>query len=166
MAEPKPTQRPTTPRRVLAAVGVGAAAGWVLSRALLLAGAALPVLGASAWLPLLLLTAGTGWLAVTTRRAVRRHREDLDARVAVARLLIGKASVLAGAALAGGYLALALVALGGWPAPLAQGRVLHGGLATLTGALWALMGWLLERACRIPQDPSDGAGDTKGHDVS
>nr|NLI50314.1 DUF3180 domain-containing protein [Propionibacterium sp.] len=166
MAEPQPTQRPTTPGRVLAAVAAGAGAGWLYTQVLRVAGLSLPVLGASAWLPMLLLAAATGWLAWATGRTVRRDRAALDARAAVARLLFGKTAVLAGSVLVGGYLALALVALGGWPAPLAQGRVLHGILATVTGALWGMAGWFLERSCRIPRDPTDEAEDSKGPDVS
>ncbi len=156
MAErPEPTQQPTSGTRVAAAAGLGAAAGWLLAQGLLAAGASLPVLGASAWLPLLLLAVVTGWLAWTTRRTVRRGPGTLDPRTAVTRLLIGKTSLLVGAALGGGYLALALAALPGWPAPLAQARVVHGGLAVAAGALWAVAGGLLEAACRIPEDPGD-----------
>lgn len=163
MAEPQPTIRPTKPGHVLAAVGAGAAAGWLLAQGLLLTGGTLPVLEFSAWLPMLLLAAVTGWLAWVTWRTVQRRREALEARAALARLLFGKASVLAGAVLGAGYLALVGVALGGWPAPLAQGRVLHGALATATSAAWAAAGWFLERACRIPGgDDDDGSNRRPG----
>lgn len=166
---PQPTHRPTGAGRVFAAGAVGAAGGWLLAQGLLASGASLPVLGASAWLPMLLLAAVTGWLAWATHRAVRRRPPTLDARTAVTRLLIGKTSLLAGAALAGGYLALALAALPGWPAPLAQGRLLHGGIAVATGVLWAGAGRLLEGACRIPDEPADRpdrAGPDNGADGS
>lgn len=155
MADRTPTVRPTAPRTVVSAALVGAALTWIALQLVLLAGWSLPALGVSAWLPVLLLAAVTGWLAWATRRTVRERPDALDARVAVTRLQLGKASIVAGACLGAAYLVLAAMAAGGWPAPLAEGRVVHGLLAGVLCAAWAGAGLLLERACRIPDDDDD-----------
>lgn len=159
MADRQPTIRPTSVLDVAIAGVVGGLTGWLTTQALLSAGASLPVLGPSAWLPIVLLAGVLGWLAWTTQRTVQRRREQLDAATAVTRVRLGKAAVLVGTALGAGYLALALVSLGGWPAPLAQGRALHGALAVMASAGWAVAGWLLERSCRIPRDAEDDGED-------
>ena len=64
-----------------------------------------------------------------------------------------------GAGLGAAYLFWVVLSLPGWPAPLAQGRVVHGSIATVLCACWALAGWFLERACRIRKDSGD---DTPG----
>lgn len=156
MADRRPTVVPTTARAMALAVLAGAGVSWLGLQVVRYAGAALPLPGAGAWASVLLLAAATGWLAWRTRDAVRR-REPVDPAVSVTRLRIGKAGVLVAAVLGGAYLAFAVVAFGGWPAPLAQSRVLDALVALFACVLWGFSGSALERACRIPGDP-DGRG--------
>lgn len=156
MADRRPTVVPTSARTVVLAALAGAGVSWLALQVVRYAGAALPLPGVGAWASVLLLTAATGWLAWRTRDAVRR-RDSIEAAVAVTRLRIGKAGALVAAALGGAYLALAVVAFGGWPAPLAQSRVVDALVALIACVGWGISALALERACRIPGDP-DGRG--------
>lgn len=151
MADRRPTVVPTSARAVVLAAALGAGVAWIVLQVARYAGAALPLPGVGAWASVALLAAATGWLAWRTRDAVRR-REPLDAAVAVTRLRIGKAGVGVSAVLGGAYLAFGVVAFGGWPAPLAQSRVLDAILAFVACVGWGVAGLALERACRIPDD--------------
>ena len=91
------------------------------------------------------------WVARATSRAVTRRGSALRAHEAVNRLVLAKASALAGAMVAGGYLGYALswVGVGAetfgsrvWLSVAAAA----GAAVTVTGSL------LLERACRIKSD--------------
>lgn len=164
MSEATPTLLPTKATEVLAAALGGGLLAFMVFGGLVRFGRSLPVLGPAAWVSVAVCAAGIGGLAVVTRTAVQKRREHLEPRRAVARLLLGKTSLLAGAFLGAAYLGLVVIAARGWPAPLAQERVLHGGLAALASVAWAVFGWLLERACRIPTDdathpPGDGDGE-------
>lgn len=159
---PGPTVRPTRPGHVALAAVVGVATTWLTLDLLARFGLALPQVGPVAWASVGLLAGATAWLAVSTHAAVQRRREPMDPDRAVARLVLGKTSVLAGALVAGAYLAVVVHSLGGAPAPLPQARALHGSIAALLAAGWAVAGVLLERACRIPRDPDDDPTDTTG----
>jgi Protein of unknown function (DUF3180) len=158
VADRRPTVVPTSARAVVLAALVGAGVSWLGLQVVRYAGAALPLPGMGAWASVLLLTAATGWLAWRTRDAVRR-REHIDVAVSVTRLRIGKAGALGGAALGGAYLAFSVVAFGGWPAPLAQSRVLDALVALIACVGWGISGLALERACRIPGDPDERGAD-------
>lgn len=123
-------------------------------------GHSLPLVGPLAWGAVLLIAGGIGWLALRTRSQVRGRRDTLTPQEALTRVLLAKTSLLAGAFLGAGYLALAVLVLPALPAPLAVERLLHGGLAVVACVLWVLAGAALERACRIPRDPDD-PGDTR-----
>lgn len=99
-------------------------------------------------------------LAATTRRTVERHPRRLEPHRAVNLLVLGKASALAGALIAGGYLAFALTFVGETDAALPRERFVRGLLAAGAGAALAVGGLLLERACRVPD-----AGDDESDDV-
>lgn len=163
MSEPAPTVLPTKATEVLAAALGGGLLAFMVFGGLVRFGRSLPLLGPAAWLSVAVCAAGIGGLAVVTRGTVQKRRGHLEPRSAVTRLLLGKTSLLAGAFLGAAYLGLVVVAAQGWPAPLAQERILHGGLAVLASVAWAVFGWLLERACRIPGDdakpPQEGPDD-------
>jgi hypothetical protein len=150
-----PTIHPTGWRPVAGAALTGGGVTWLAAQAWLYSGGGLPSLGAGAWLPVLLCAVVTAWIAWTTHQAVGVRRESLEPRTAVTRLQLAKAGVLAAAAVGAGYLALLAVSLGGWPAPLAQARVLHGALAIVACLGWGIAALALERACRIPRPPED-----------
>ncbi len=151
----RPTIEATTGTQVAVAAMAGGGMTWLFLGTLQRAGQSLPVLGAVAWLSVVLLAAGIAVLALRTHRAIQVRREPMEPRTAVNRLLLGKTSVLGGAGLGSAYLVMAVVAAAGWPAPLAQSRVLHAGIAVAACLGWGLAGWFLERACRIPPDGND-----------
>lgn len=144
---------------LVVSVGLGGAGiSWLLTNAALYAGWGLPVLGFSAWAVPLVFAVWISWLAYSTTRELKVNERIIRSRVAVTRLYAGKASILAGAALGAAYGVLVFISADGWPAPLAQARVLHSALAVLTCIAWAIAGWVLERACRIPPDKDAEAG--------
>lgn len=162
MSEPTPTILPTRATEVVTAALAGGLLALGVFGGLVRFGQSLPLLGPAAWLSIAVCAAGIGGLALVTRRAVQKRREPIEPRRAVTRLLLGKTSLRAGSFLGAAYLGLVAVAAQGWPAPLAQDRILHGGLAALACAAWAALGGLLERSCRIPPEDTGGSGPEQG----
>lgn len=152
---PEPTIAPTSARQVLLAVVVGAGVSWLVSSTLQAQGM-LPPVSAVAWVSPWLLAGGWGVLAWRTRTLVRTRRADLDATNARNTVLLGKAGILAGAALAAAWGVLAAVAAPGLPAPLPLERVINSGLACVGSIALAIAGWFVERSCRIPDPPEGG----------
>ena len=74
---------------------------------------------------------------------------------AVALLVLGKASALAGALVAGGYFAYALMFLTRLDAAAPRDRVIRSAVAVVAGLALCGVGLLLERACRVPGGRSD-----------
>jgi small-conductance mechanosensitive channel len=110
------------------------------------------------WLPVLVLlfvVVVMGSLAWTTYRMIHRRHERLEPHRAVNRLVLAKASALAGALVAGGYFGYALSWLGHSEALLARGRVVHSVAAGVAAVLLVVGSLLLERACRVGR-PRDG----------
>ena len=107
-----------------------------------------------------------GGLAWTTWRTLHRSRLRIESTRAVNLLVLGKASALAGAFVAGGYLAFALTYAGQSDLALPRERLIRGIAAAIAAAAVCLGGLLLERACRVPggdddedgADPRDGGG--------
>lgn len=91
------------------------------------------------------------WVARATSQAVTRRGSALRAHEAVNRLVLAKASALAGAMVAGGYLGYALSWVG-VGAETFGSRVWMSLAAALGGALTVTGSLLLERACRIKSD--------------
>ncbi len=152
---PRPTVTPTRFVSVIGSALFGFGLVWVgvaLSRML---GGSLPRVGIISWVSLALLGIGTGWLAVRTHRRLQKDRVSVDPRRAVRWLVWGKTSLLAGAGIAGAWLAFGLAAAPGLPAPLAVERVVHAVIAVLASVGWGVTGWLLERSCRIPPDSEE-----------
>lgn len=154
----RPTIEPTTWRGLAVAFMAGLAIAGLGAQALTFAGIALPQPGIGAWLPALLLASATGWWAWTTHVMVSRRPLDLDAAAAVGRLRWAQAGMLVAAFMTGMYAAFMMSALRGWPAPAAEGRVVHGVLAVIASIGWGIASWLLERSCRIPDDDEDQPG--------
>lgn len=164
MTGPRPTVEPTAWRQVGPATVLGFAGSWLVLTMAQDRGTPLPLVGPIAWATVFLIAAGIGWLAWQTRRQVGARPDTLDPRQALTLVLLGKASVLGGAALAGAYVGLLGLAANAWPAPLAVDRVTHGGVAFVGCVAWAVAGWALERSCRIRDDDRDTpeGGDRKG----
>lgn len=160
-----PTVEPTRATHVAFA----AVAGFVVAGTLLWTwqgfGRSLPLVGALAWGSVALIALGLAWLTRRTRTQLRSRRDTLTPRDALNRVLLAKTSILAGTGLGAAYLALVVLVLPALPAPLAVERLIHGTLAVVACAVWALAGAALERACRIPEDPDD-TRDTPADDGS
>ncbi len=152
--DPEPTGRlrPTSPGIVTAWAVVGLVGGWLLHPVSeQLRGQALLV----QWVQpaaLLLVAVTVGVTAWQTWRAVQVRREHLEPHQAVNRLVLGRASTLVGALVAGGYAGYAVSWLGS-EAELADERMLRSALAALASCLLVVAGVLLERACRVRKDP-------------
>lgn len=155
----QPTVKATSPSQLLIAAATGAGGAYLLVQALGFAGQSLPQPGPGGWVPPLIMGAVTAWLAWTTRRTLQVDRRTLASDVAVTRLRIAKAGMLVAAALIAGYLVLLVASLAGWPAPMAQGRILHAALACIACLGWGIASYVLERVCRIPEDPQVSGGE-------
>jgi hypothetical protein len=127
--------------------------GWPLPPAPLLAAAAIG-----------LLAAVTGVLAVRTHRAVQRRRVPVEASRAVAALALARTATLGGAALAGGYAAIAVHSLAHLAADLPRARLIGSAVALLASLALLVAGVALERACRIPDPPDDPDDATPGEE--
>ncbi|MGH3498284.1 MAG: DUF3180 domain-containing protein [Nocardioidaceae bacterium] len=101
------------------------------------------------------LAAVLGGFAWTTWRTLHRRRLPMDARRAVNLLVLGKASALVGALLAGAYIGFGVHYIGSMNVDLPRSRVIHSLLAMLASIGVGVGGLLLERACRVPRDPDD-----------
>jgi hypothetical protein len=152
--EPSGTLRPTSPGAVTAWAVVGLVGGWALHPVSEhLRGQALLV----QWVQpaaLMLVAVTVGVTAWQTWRAVQVRREHLEPHRAVNRLVLGRASALVGALMAGGYAGYAVSWLGS-TAELADERMLRSALAALASALLVAAGVVLERACRVRKDRSE-----------
>jgi hypothetical protein len=111
------------------------------------------------WLPvvaLVFVAAVVGAVAWSTYRVVHRQHGRLEPHHAVNRLVLAKASALAGALVAGGYFGYALSWLGLTDAVLARERAVHSLFAGAAAVLLVVGALLLERACRVGRE--DGPG--------
>ena len=96
-----------------------------------------------------------GVLAWRTRQHVLVRRLPSETQRAVGLLVLGKTSLLAGAALTGGYVGYALAFVGQWSAALPRERVILSAIAAAVSGGLATAGWVLERACLIPPGEDD-----------
>jgi hypothetical protein len=156
--EPERDEEPTgylapTPPGVVTAWGVaGLVGGWLVhpvSEAV--SGTAVVV----SWVQpgaLLLLAAAVGVTAWQTWRAVHVRRQRLEPHRAVNRLVLGRASALVGALVAGGYAGYAVSWIGS-EVELAGQRMFRSALSAACGLLVVTAGLLLERACRVRKGP-------------
>lgn len=104
-------------------------------------------------------------LAWTTYRTIHQQLRRIEPRRAVNLLVFGKASALAGAAVAGGYLGYALSFVEAADnAALPRERVVHSLVACGTSGAVMVGGLLLERACRVPGNGDDGHSGKPGSD--
>ena len=152
MAEP-PVQgsvAPTPVRALVVAAIFGGLAGWlvvVTARAL---GMIPPRIPWSAPIGLLVFAALVAVLAYTTFQRIQVRRERIEPQRGVAFLVLGKASALAGALVAGGYLGFGLMFLANVDAGSPRDRVLRSAVAVVAGVALSVGGLRLERACKVP----------------
>ncbi|NNG20831.1 DUF3180 domain-containing protein [Naumannella sp. ID2617S] len=153
----------TRPRDLGIAVLVGAVGAWLFVRSLEWLTGQPPQLPWVGPLVLWFVVALVAGLAYTTWRRIQTRRERIEPQRAVTFLAFGKASAVGGAAIAGGYLAFALLALGHLEAEAPQQRLVRGLVAAVAGVGIAVAGLALERACRVPDPPEeDDASATNG----
>lgn len=150
---PGPTVRPTTWRTVALAVVIGGVTGWLVLTGLESFGIALPRLPLLAVVPLVAIALAIAWQAVVTRRTVHVRRQTMPAQRAVFLLALGRTALLAGAGLAGAYAAVVIHGLPRLEAALPRERVIGAGATFVACLALAIAGYLLERACRIPEPP-------------
>ncbi|MDN5762682.1 MAG: DUF3180 domain-containing protein [Microlunatus sp.] len=140
----------TTPPKSLAIAAVfGGLAGWLIvvaANALDLVPPYVPWTGPAG---LAVIAALVGALAWTTHQRLQVRQEWIEPQRAVAFLVLGKASALAGAVIAGGYLTFALMFIGRWEADGPRERVIRAGVAVLAAVGLSVAGLLLERACKV-----------------
>lgn len=145
--------RPTGPATVGGSVMVGLVAGWLLHPVTDRIGNP-PVV---TWLPAAALffvaaiLAGTAYL---THRTLHVRRQWLEPQHAVNRLLLARASVVAGGLVAGGYFGYAVSWLG-VRAELADERLVRSVVAGVGGLAVVVTALLLERACRIRSEDEE-----------
>lgn len=155
---PRPGSVRPTSRWVLVAIAVlGAAIGLTIVRAVETGGGVAP---AVSWLTLF----AWGFLAAllfaaarNTHQRIQVRRERVEPSRAVFLLLIGKASAFVGALCTGVYGGFALSFLDAVSSSGPRNRVIMAGAAAVISVLVVTAGLLLERACRIPEDPDETA---------
>ena len=145
----------TSPTSLAVAGLVGAVLGWVLAPVLGALRGVVPSVPWSAVLALAfiaLLLLGTAWV---TYRMIHTRLQRMDPQRAVNLLVLAKASALAGAVVAGGYVGFGVHYLDSLDIALPRERVVRSGLAAAAAVLVCAGGLLLERALRVPRGPDD-----------
>ena len=153
---PSGNQVTSTPRRALVVAALfGGLAGWLLAVTTEALNVVAPSIPWSAPVGLFLVAALVGAIAWSTHQQIQVRRERMEPRRAVAFLVLGKASALGGALVAGGYLGYALSFVGRFEAEGPRERVIRSLVAMVGGIALGVAGLLLERACRVPFDEDD-----------
>jgi hypothetical protein len=91
----------------------------------------------------------------------RRYDGRMDALRAARLLALAKAAAVFGAAVAGAYLGLGVLALDSLAVPAGRNRVVLSGLVAVVAIVVVVAGIRLERACQVPPGDEDSA-DTDG----
>jgi uncharacterized protein DUF3180 len=145
-----------TPLRALVVAALfGGLAAWLLVVVLNAFDLTPPEVPWTAPIGLVVVAALVGGLAYTTHQRIQVRRERMEPSRAVGLLVLGKASALAGALVAGGYLAYALMFVARLDAVAPRDRVIRSAVAVLACLALCGVGLLLERACRVPGGRSD-----------
>lgn len=147
---PRGSIRLTPPRALAVGALVGAVGAWLLVVVTNALDLTAPQVPWTAPVALLLIAAMVGFLAHTTHQRIQVRRERVPAERAVAFLVLGKASALAGAVVAGGYLAFALLFVSRFDAEAPRERVIRSAVAVVAGLALSATGLVLERACKVP----------------
>lgn len=154
----------TSTASLLIAAVFGALGGWlivVVCNALDLVPPYVPWTAPAA---LAVIAALVGALAWSTHQRLHVRRERVEPERAVSFLVLGKASALAGALIAGGYLTFALMFVGRWDADAPRERVIRSLVAVVVSVGLCVAGLLLERACKVPDSDDDDDTEDPGAD--
>jgi hypothetical protein len=159
MTDPAPEQepqggslRPTSAAVLIGWAIAGLAAGWLFHPVAERVNGAAPIVTWTQPLALFLIAAMLGVTAWSTWRSIQVRRERLEPHQAVNRLVLARACAYVGALVGGGYLGYALSWLGD-PAELADQRAWRSGAAAAGAVAMVITALVLERACRVPEDP-------------
>jgi ABC-type Fe3+-siderophore transport system permease subunit len=153
---PSGNQVTSTPRRALVVAALfGGLAGWLLAVTTSAMDVVPPSIPWSAPVGLFVVGALVGALAWSTHQQIQVRRQRMEPQRAVAFLVLGKASALGGALVAGGYLGYALSFVGRFEAEGPRERVVRSLVAMVGGLALGAAGLLLERACRVPFDEDE-----------
>ncbi len=128
----------------------GGLAGWLIVVVTNAFGGVPPRIPWSAPIGLAVFAALVGVLAWSTHQRIQVRRERMEPSRAVAFLVLGKASALAGALVAGGYLGFALPFLTNLDATSPRERAIRSAVAIVAGLALCIAGLRLERACKVP----------------
>ena len=150
----------TSPVALLVAAVFGALAGWLIVVVCNAFGLVPPYVPWTAPAALAVIAALVGALAWSTHQRIHVRRERVESERAVAFLVLGKASALAGALIAGGYLAFALMFVGRWDADAPRERVIRSLVAVVVSVGLCVAGLLLERACKVPDSDNEDDNDS------
>lgn len=142
--------RSTSWTTLLVAAVFGALGGWLIVVVTGALGVVAPYVPWTAPGALAVVAALVGALAWSTHQRIQVRRERIEPERGVAFLVLGKASALAGAVVAGGYLSFALLFVGRWDAEGPRERVIRSLIAVVVAAALCVAGLLLERACKVP----------------
>ena len=153
--------RTTSPRALAVAAIFGALSGWLIVAASNGFDLVAPQVPWTAPIGVLIIAGLVGVLAYTTHTRIQVRKERMDPQRAVAYLVLGKASALAGALIAGGYLAYALMFVTRMDADAPRDRVIRSAVAVVAGVGLAVAGLLLERACRVPGPGAEEEGEAE-----
>jgi uncharacterized membrane protein len=153
--QPSGSVKLTPLRALIVAAMFGGLAGWLLGVTTNALDLIAPEVPWTAPIGVVLVTAMVGALAYSTYQRIQVRRERVEPNRAVAFLVLGKASALAGAVVVGGYLAYALLFVSRWDAVAPRDRVIRSAVTVLAGAALCGVGLLLERACKVPREDDD-----------
>jgi hypothetical protein len=145
----------TPPRALAVAALFGALAGWLVVAATNSFDLVAPQVPWTAPVGLFLITVLVGVIAYSTHQRIHVRRQRIEPQRAVAFLVLGKASALAGALVAGGYLMYALMFITRLDAVAPRDRVIKSAIAAVAGIALTVAGLLLERACRVPKSDDE-----------
>jgi H+/Cl- antiporter ClcA len=152
-----------TPFRALVVAALfGGLAGWLLVVTANAFDLIPPEVPWTAPIGLIVVAALVGALAYVTHQKIQVRHERIAPERAVAFLVLGKASALAGAVVAGGYFGFALMFLTRLDAAAPRDRVIRSAVAIVAGIALCIVGLLLERACKVPEEPDEGADADEG----
>ena len=93
--------------------------------------------------------------ARNTNQRLHVRRERIEPSRAVFLLMLGKASAFVGALCTGVYAGFALSFVNALGSSGPRNRVITAGVAAVISVLVVTAGLLLERACRVPEDPDE-----------
>jgi hypothetical protein len=153
--------RSTSLRALAVAAIFGALSGWLIVAASNSFDLVPPQVPWTAPVGVLLIAGLVGVFAYTTHTRIQVRKERMDPQRAVAFLVLGKASALAGALIAGGYLGYALMFVTRMDADAPRDRVIRSAIAVVAGIGLAVAGLLLERACRVPGPGPEEEGEAE-----